>query len=129
MLRDHGDKVAAKESVAPAAAKAVSPTPATTTTIARPPEPAAAAVPEEPTEPDTELTKSASPDETQSPRAKTRHRLVLKAVSDVKNLRRAAATSGIRSEKPKPTGKKGKKAEAPALDEGFQDVDLKTKRE
>jgi len=127
MFRDRGEKFADREPAAPAVTKAVSPTPATTTT-ARPPEPpAAAAVPDEPTAPDTELTKSAAPDETQSPRAKTRHRLVLKAVSDVKNLRRAAATSGIRSEKPTSTGKKSKKAEAPALDEGLQD--LKTKRE
>jgi serine/threonine protein kinase len=132
MFRDHVEKFADKESAAPAATKAVSPAAATTTTV-RPPEPtpAAAAVPDEPTAPDTELTKAA-PDEKQPPRAKTRHRLVLKAVSDVKNLRRAAVTSGIKSEKPTPTGKKGKKgkqAEAPSLDEGLEPFDAKTKRE
>jgi serine/threonine protein kinase len=130
MFRDRGDKLAGKESAAPAVTKAVSPTPATTT-MTRAPEPtqAAAALPEEPTVPDTELTKSAPSDETQSPRAKTRHRLILKAVSDVKNLRRAASKNEITADKPIQTRKKGKKAQAPAPDEGVEPFDLKTKRE
>jgi serine/threonine protein kinase len=126
MFRDRGDRLAAKESAPPpAVTKAVSPTPAS----AEPSPRGKTALPEEPTVPDTELVKSAPSDETPSPRAKTRHRLVLKAVSDVKNLRKAAATSSLKAETPTTTGKRGKKAAAPVPDEGFVDFDLKTKRE
>ena len=96
MFRDPGGRFAHKPPPELAVTKATAPAPATPTAPTLPPAADKTAPAENPNVADTEL-KSPLPttDEEPSPRRKTRQRLVLKAVSDVKKLRKTSADAPV----------------------------------